>query len=64
MKRTDLVPIYGDPGVTKGGVTSHGHQAVLEEHLPTILDADSIVMQGGTVIHRANIIKALQGLQH
>jgi transposase len=48
----------GNPDSERGGVTSRIYQAILEEHLPTILDKDSIFMQDGAGIHRAKIIKA------
>ena len=43
--------------VKEGGVTSRVYQAVLEEHLPTVLDADSIFMQDNVPIHTAHRIR-------
>jgi len=57
IRRTALVPMNGDPDSERGGVTSRVYRAILEEHLPTILDANSIFMQDGSSIHRARIIK-------
>jgi transposase len=58
MKRIDLMPMDGDLDLEKGGVISRVYQAVLEEYLLTILNADSIFMQDRVGIHRARIIKA------
>jgi transposase len=57
MKRTALVPMNGDLESARGGVTARVYRAVLEEYLPTILNADSIFMQDGASIHTAKIIK-------
>ena len=51
MKRTSLVPMNGDPNSARGGVTAAVYRSILEEYLPTILDADSIFVTAlvGTV---------------
>lgn len=55
--RSDLVVMDGDPESKKGGVSSRVYRAVLEEHLPTVMEGDSIFMHDNASIHRANIIK-------
>ena len=55
VKRTALMPMNGDPVSEIGGV----YKAVLEEHLLTILEGDSIFMQDGAGIHNAQIIKGV-----
>jgi hypothetical protein len=55
--RTDLVVMTGDPNAPRGGVTAKQYLEVIQEHLPTILDYDSIFMQDNAPIHKARIIK-------
>ncbi len=47
----------GDPESARGGVTARENRAVLKEHLPTILDENSILMHDKPPIHTAGIIK-------
>jgi hypothetical protein len=47
----------GDPDSERGGVTARVYRGVLQEHLPTILDGDSIFMQDGASVHRTRIAK-------
>ncbi len=56
-KRTDLVAMDGDPTSKRGGVTARAYCAVLDEHLPTVLDADSIFMHDNARIHTAKHTK-------
>ena len=54
--RTNLVVMRGDPASKKGGVTARIYIRVLDEHLPTVLDYDSIFMQDNTPIHKAHAV--------
>jgi transposase len=45
----------GDAESKRGGVTARVYCQVLEEHLPTILDADSIFMHDNARIHTAKM---------
>ena len=40
--RTNLVVMRGDPASKKGGVIARIYIGVLDEHLPIVLDYDSI----------------------
>ena len=54
--RTNLVVIRGDPAAKKGGVTARIYLGVLDEHLPTVLDYNSIFMQDNALIHKAHAV--------
>lgn len=56
-RRTALVPMNGDPDARSGGVTARVYREVLNEHLQTILNADSIFMHDNAPIHTAHIIQ-------
>jgi hypothetical protein len=56
-KRTNLVPMEGDPNSARGGVTARRYIEVLKEHLPTILNFDSIFMQDNASIHTAYLVR-------
>ena len=56
-RRTALVPMNGDPLAENGGVTARIYRDVLQEHLPTIADENSIFMQDGAGIHRSALIR-------
>jgi hypothetical protein len=47
----------GDPTSKKRGVTARVYVKVLEEHVPTVLDADSIFMHDNCRIHTAKHTK-------
>ena len=55
--RSNLVVMEGDQNAKRGGVTAQVYREVLAEHLPTILDFDSIFMQDNAPIHKARIIR-------
>lgn len=57
--RTALVPMNGDPQAPKGGVSARSYYVVLSEHLPTILNENSIFMHDNAPIHTAGLIKGL-----
>jgi hypothetical protein len=46
----------GDEVSAQGGDTAARYLELLEEHLPTILDFDSIFMQDNAPIHKAYIV--------
>ena len=52
--RSDLVIMEGDQNAKRGGVTAKVYLEVLAEHLPTILEHNSIFMQDNAPIHKAN----------
>lgn len=54
---SELVPCYGDPDAKRGGVTAKVYKEILEEHLPTIMDPDTIFMQDNASIHTARLIR-------
>ncbi len=56
-RRTDIVAMDGDPAAKRGGVTARADCAVLDEHLPTVLDTDSIFMHDNARIHTAKLTK-------
>ncbi len=56
--RSDLVAIEGDPESARGGVTARCYLSVLQEHLPTVMDANSIFMHDNARIHMARIVKS------
>ena len=49
--------IEGDQNVKRGGVIAKVCLGVLEEHLPAILEDDSIFMQDNAPIHKAHLIR-------
>ncbi len=56
-RRTDLGVMNGDPVSKRGGVTAKAYTAVLQEYLPTILDADSIFMHDNARPHTAKLMQ-------
>ena len=48
----------GDPNAPRGGVTARRYIEVLKEHLPIILNYDSIFMQDNAPIHKAHAVQA------
>jgi predicted oxidoreductase len=52
--RSDLVIMEGDQNAKRGGVTAKVYLEVLAEHLPTILEHNSIFMQDNAPIYKAN----------
>ncbi len=56
-RRTEMVAMEGNPTSKRGGVTAQAYCAVLDEHLPTVLDADSIFMHDNARIHTARHTK-------
>lgn len=56
--RSDLVIMRGDISAPRGGVSARVYLSTLQEHLPTVLNNDSIFMQDNAGIHRANIIRS------
>jgi hypothetical protein len=46
----------GDQNAKRGGVTAKVYLEVLAEHLPTILEYNSIFIQDNALIHKANKI--------
>ncbi len=55
--RTDLVAMEGDPESARGGVTARRYVNVLEEHLQSVMNADSIFMHDNAPIHTARLVK-------
>ena len=49
--------IEGDQNVKRGGVIAKVCLGVLEEHLPAILEDDSIFMQDNAPIYKAHLIR-------
>jgi hypothetical protein len=43
-RRTDLVTMIRDPAAKRGAITAQAYCVVLDEYLPTVLDANSIFM--------------------
>src|SRR5580692_4964138 len=56
--RSDLVVMEGDQNAKRGGVTAKVYLEVLAEHLPTILEHDSVFMQDNAPIHKAHKVAA------
>lgn len=56
-KRTNLVPLFGDPDSARGGVTSRQILSCLQEYLPTILKPSNIFMQDNASTHTARIVQ-------
>lgn len=54
--RSELVVCKGDMESKKGGVSARRYLEILEEHLETIMDHDSVFMQDNAPIHMAKII--------
>jgi transposase len=48
-----------NPAAEEGGVTARANCAVLDEHLLTVLDTDSIFMHDNACIHTAKLTKKL-----
>ena len=46
----------GDPKAARGGFIVRRYVQVLEEHLGTVFDADSIFMQDNARIHTAYVV--------
>jgi hypothetical protein len=55
--RTELVEMKGDEASARGGVTSRRYIEVLEEHLSTVLENDSLFMQDNSRVHTAIIVQ-------
>jgi hypothetical protein len=56
-RRRYLVAMDRDPTSKRGVVTARAYCAVLDEHLPTVLNAVSIFMHENTRIHTAKYMK-------
>ena len=56
--QTNLVVMRSDPNAPRGGVTARRYIEVLEEHLPIILNSDSIFIQDNAPIHKAHTVQA------
>jgi DDE superfamily endonuclease len=56
-KRSRLVAMRGDPDSARGGVTARRYIEVLEAHLSTILENDSLFMQDNSRVHTAIIVQ-------
>ena len=56
-KRTELVTMKGDPASVRGGVTVHRYIEVLEEHLSTILENDTLYIQHNSRVYTAIIVQ-------
>jgi hypothetical protein len=56
-RQIDLVAMNGDPTAKRGEVTARAYCAVLDEHLLTVLDVDSIFMHDNARIHEAKHTK-------
>ncbi|ETS77575.1 hypothetical protein PFICI_11449 [Pestalotiopsis fici W106-1] len=54
--RTALVAVPGDPESKKGGASARVYKSILEEHLPTIMDASTVFMHDNAPIHTAHSI--------
>ena len=52
-----LVPLEGDPEAKRSGITAKVYLEILEEYLPTLMDADTIFMQDNAPIHTAGKVK-------
>ena len=50
--------MHSDPDAPRRGVTAHRYIEVLKEHLPAILDYNSIFMQNNAPIHKAHAVQA------
>ena len=55
--RSDLVVCEGDPKAAHRGFTARKYRDLLQEHLGTVLDHDSIFMQDNASIHTAHIVR-------
>jgi hypothetical protein len=53
----DLVVMTGDPTAKKKSVTSAIYRAVLDKHLPTLMNADFKFMQNNVSIYTAHIMQ-------
>jgi DDE superfamily endonuclease len=53
----ELVPLEGDPESKRRGITARVYLEILDEYLPTLMDADSIFMQDNAPIHIAGKVK-------
>ena len=56
-KRTGLVAMKGDLAAPRGGATARRYIEVIEEHLLSALENDTLYMQDNSQIHRAIIVQ-------
>ena len=54
--KSDLVVMKGDPDSARG-VTARKYQSVLKEHLPIVMDADSIFTHNNATIYKARTVQ-------
>ena len=54
--RTNLIVIKRDPAAKKERVIARIYLRVLDEHLPIVLDYNSIFMQDNALIYKAHVV--------